>query len=262
MGTYNRQFTDGKMGDRKRQDSWRGRNYQYEPCNADYAVLGLAPYAFPTGVVPSQARVTFPGGDVLMNYLGAGQTILGPQVAAANGLLSVALDQTNNDGAEYLFDSEIGAFGRHTLTIGTSPAAFGKLTFKIDDVSGTDDCAFGLRKAEAFQANIDDYDELVCLNVISGVVTRETILNGGATSSVATGFTWADLATHELSYVANYRGDRQVDVFFDGSYAGKFTFDAGEVIQPFFYLLQAPDLTPVYWSKFEIGYVKDVERGI
>ena len=50
------------------------------------------------------------------------------------------------------------------------------MKFAIADVSDTDDCAFGFRKVEAYQANIDDYDEMAALNVISGDIKIETIL--------------------------------------------------------------------------------------
>ena len=100
----------------------------------------------------------------------------------ANGL-EVAQDQTANDGIE--LTQGINARSKAAYVVGTDKF-YVQARIKLADVSGTDDCAFGLRKAEAYQAAIDDYDEMAVLNVISGDVYIETILNGAATSSTDT----------------------------------------------------------------------------
>ena len=96
-------------------------------------------------------------GDSMFEYhiLGT-QTILGPQLVAAG--LDIGMDQTANDGVE--ITQGILARQKHAFTVGTDGAFYLKVKFTIADVSGTDDCAVGFRKAEAYQANIDDYDEM------------------------------------------------------------------------------------------------------
>lgn len=125
-----------------------------------------------------------------------------------------------------------------------SAAFFASLTFTITDVSDTDDCAFGFRKVEAFQAAIDDYDEMACLNVISGDIKSETIINNAST--VVTDLTapssgdWADGAVHTLK--VKVAADGAVTYELDGiapTGAVAYSFDAGEVVTPFFYLKHA-----------------------
>jgi hypothetical protein len=62
----------------------------------------------------------------------------------------------------------------------------------LSDVDGTDDCAIGWRKAEAYQAAIDSYDEMAAINVIAGAIKIETILNNGTTATTDTTDTIAD----------------------------------------------------------------------
>ena len=125
-----------------------------------------------------------------------------------------------------------------------SAAFFAKLTFSIADVSDTDDCAFGFRKVEAFQANVDDYDEMACMNVISGDINSETIINGAST--VSTDLTapssgdWADGAVHSLK--VKVAADGAVTYELDGTAptgAVAYSFDDGEVVTPFFFFLHA-----------------------
>lgn len=269
MGSYNRHFNDSSVNERKHQNRWRARNYQYEPCNANYPVMGLTPYAFPTGATGTFGRWCVPGGDVLMHYKGAGQSILGPALDATTGKMSIALDQTSTEGVEYIFNSiqlsSLTVFPRQNRIAGVSGASFGRVSLTLEDVSGLSECAFGLRKVEAAQANIDDYDEMAVLNVQNGVINRETILNNGATVTTATGQTWADGATKELSWRlgrADAGGGRVCELFVDAIACGRFTFDNNEVLQPFLFLLQAADLSQVYINYFELGFLADVERGV
>jgi hypothetical protein len=200
-----------------------------------------------------------------MNYKGAGQTILGPSVGSANGKLSVALDQVDTEGVEYVFDSILGGVtnvGRQAYLVGTSNPRFGKLKVQLEDVSGLVEAAFGLREAEAFTANLDDYTDLACLNVQAGIVNRETITNNAATVTVDTGLTWADAAEKTISYTIGLGGAGRVKFYVDGVFAGEYDFTSGLVLEPFAFYLQGADLSEVYWSQFEFGAVRDVERGV
>ena len=131
-------------------------------------------------------------------------------------------------------------------TVG-SDAFYAKLRFRIDDVSDTDDCLFGFRKVEAFQAAVDNYDEMAAWNIVSGDIKTETVINNATT--VTTDITsgggdaagnWADEGIHSLEVKVSSAG--AVTYAIDGetpSSAVAFSFDAGEVVTPFGYHLHA-----------------------
>lgn len=179
------------------------------------------------------------------------QTIVAPSLGTYG--LNISMDAADNDGAEFCLG--INARNRGVFTVGTSPAFFARMKFRITDVSDTDDCAFGFRKVEAYQANIDDYDEMAALNVISGNINIETILNGGATTTTDTTDDWADTATHELAVYVSAAG--VVTYKIDGlppSTTAAFTFDDAEVVVPFFYFLHAASSTAgIELIEFECG---------
>jgi hypothetical protein len=183
----------------------------------------------------------------------AAQTIVCPQLAATG--LDVELDGTDNDGAEYCWG--ILAQNKAVFTVGTDPAFYARIKFEIDDVSDFDDCAFGFRKAEAYQALIDNYDEMAAFNIISGVVYLETIINGAATVTTdTTEPDWADGGVHELEVRVSAAG--VVTFLYDGAVptvTKAFTFDDGESVTPFFYFLHAASAaTGLIFMEFECGY--------
>ena len=146
-----------------------------------------------------------------------------------------------------------GREGVDRFTVGKQ-AFSAELTFSIEDVSGTDDCAFGFAKVEAHAAAIDNRDEMAVLNVISGDINIETILNNGATTTTDTTDNWADTATHSLKVAVDIAG--AVTYKIDGNdptTTAAFSFDIGEVVTPSFYMLQAGDLTgAVVFEKFVV----------
>ena len=171
-----------------------------------------------------------------------GQAIDKP--AASTSGMDYTYDQTDNDGIELrMSDSTVkGREGVDRFTVGKQ-AFEAELTFSIADVSGTDDCAFGFAKVEAHQAAIDDRDEMAVLNVISGDIKIETILNGGSTSTTDTTDNFADGETHALK--VKVAKDGAVTYQINGaapSTTATFSFDIGEVVTPSFFLLQASDL--------------------
>ena len=180
------------------------------------------------------------------------QTITAPVIAA--GGLDVGMDQTADDGVE--ITRGITARSPEYFTVGTSPAFYAKLKITITDVSGTDDCAFGFRKAEAYQAAIDNYDEMAALNVIKGAINIETILNNAATSTTDTTDTFADAGTHTLEVYVSAAG--VVTFKIDGaapSATAAFTFANAEKVIPFFYFLHDTDVAgSVLLSQWEVGY--------
>ena len=169
---------------------------------------------------------------------GAGQTIVKP-VWASTGL-DIGLDQTDDEGVE--ITQGITALSKGYFTARTDECFF-RVKFNIADVSGTDDCAIGFRKAEAYQANIDDYDEMACINVISGDIKIETILNNAATTTTDTTQNWADGETHTLEVRVQASG--AVTYVIDGAAptaTAAFSFDSAEKIVPFFFFLNAADI--------------------
>jgi len=166
--------------------------------------------------------------------LGAGQTLLAPVLTATG--LDVSMDLTADEGIE--MTQGILSKSRHSFIVGTNGPFFFRLKFKIADVSGTDDCAVGFRKAAAYTAAIDNYTDFAVLNVISGDIKIETALNNAATTTTDTTDNWADAATHTLQVDVSAAG--VVTYKIDGvapTATAAFTFDSADVVIPFFYFL-------------------------
>lgn len=174
------------------------------------------------------------------------QHILGTQTILFAGMTTTGLDvgsmdQTADDGMELC--PGINSLTDQTFTVGTSKAFFAELKLKVEDVSGTDDLAFGFRKREAFQAAIDGYDESAVLNIISGNITIETILNNAATTVTDTTDNLADNGTVSLKILVSDAGvvTYQIDDAAPTVVAA-FTFDTAEVVVPYLYFLQDTDI--------------------
>ena len=154
-------------------------------------------------------------------------------------------EQDDDDGIEWRMHDNTckGREGINSFTVGKQ-AFSAELEFSIADVSGTDDCAFGFAKVEAHAAAIDDRDESAVLNVISGDITIETILNNATTTATDTTHNWGDTEIHSLGVFVSAAGAVTYEI--DGgapSTTAAFSFDLGEVVTPSFYLLQAADLS-------------------
>lgn len=217
-------------------DTWR-RRYIFEDFREDVVTakrLGGAA----TGTAGDRNLMKI-GPHAFEYHIKGTQTILAPVLTATG--LDIGMDQTDNDGVEITN----GILSRHhtAFTVKTDGPFFFRVKFAIADVSGTDDCAIGFRKAEANQANIDDYDEMACLNVISGDIKIETILNNAATVTTDTTNNWADTETHTLKVKVDGAGAVTYEI--DGVaplVTAAFTFDSGEVVVPFLFFLHATDL--------------------
>lgn len=184
------------------------------------------------------------------------QTILSP-VQAAGGL-DIGMDQTENNGVE--LTQGITAASKHAFTIGTDAGFFFRVKLNIANVSGTDDCAIGFRKAEAYIKVIDNYDEAAFLNVILGAINVEHILNGGATGGADTGQTVGDGVDVDLAVIVGEDGVVTFEINGrEPSTTSAFTFDAGEVVIPFVHLLHAaaPVAGVVLIKEWECGYAAD-----
>ncbi len=185
------------------------------------------------------------------------QTILAPVVVSVSegiSALNIGMDQTDDDGVEIcagIINSNPMAF-----KIGDDAAFFVRVCFSIADVSGTDDCAIGFRKVEAYQANIDDYADMAVLNVISGDIKIETIVGGAATVTTDTTQNWADGETHQLevfvsnSGVVTYTIDNEAPTV-----TAAYTFTDNLYVVPFIFFLNSADLAgQVNILEYECGF--------
>ena len=173
-----------------------------------------------------------------------GQAIDKP--AAATTGMNYAYDQTADDGWQWVMSDSVckGREGVDRFTVGKQ-AFSAEIESSTDDVTGSDDCAFGFAKVDVHRAAIDDCDEMAVLNVISGDIYIETVLNNGTTSSTDTTDNWADDEIHKLKVLVSKAG--AVTYKIDGqapSTTASFSFDQGEVVTPMMYYLQDSDLAP------------------
>lgn len=221
-----------------------------------FARATSTPFGNPTGTAGDVNTLQLGNHQLQYHVLGT-QTILGPKRTDTG--LDISQDATDDDGVEYTTGCEdpantvisdtVGS-SRGTFKVGTDPVFGFALKFKITDVSGTDDCAVGFRKCEAYQAAIDNYDEAAFLNVILGDINIESILNNAATVTTDTTANWADAETHTLAVYVDSDGSLSQDgtvgkVYYniDGAKPSttpttRMKFDSGELVQPFFFFLQ------------------------
>lgn len=228
-------------------------NYQYENWKAipiTAAKAGGASSGTATNVLYTP--------NLYLEYQPKGtQTILAPVVVSISegvSALDIGMDQTDDDGVELcagIINSNSMAF-----KIGDVAAFFVRVRFSIADVSGTDDCAVGFRKVEAYQANIDDYADMAVLNVISGNITIETIVGGAATVSTDTTQNWADTETHQLAVFVSNTGvvTYQIDNAAP-TVTAAYTFTDALYVVSFMFFLNAADLAgQVAILEWECGF--------
>jgi hypothetical protein len=190
------------------------------------------------------------------------QTTVSPISNAAG--MDYSYGNTNNLGVQWALADPVAkeyhsSGPRIDRYVVGSDAFFCELRWSIADVDGADEMAFGFRKVEAFQAAIDDYDEMACLNSISGDIKSETILNDGATTTTdltsPSSGDWADGATHKVKVLVSAAGavTYKLDETTPGA-AAAFSFDSGEIITPFFYYLNDSNVAgAVVLQKFKHG---------
>jgi hypothetical protein len=175
------------------------------------------------------------------------QTIVSPVTTltpTGYGGLDVTLDETLADGVEIAFGSSLGAIARGKLAfkIGTDRPFFARLRVYLADVSGGI-VYFGFRKVEAFQATslvtYTDYATLG-LNADLGDIVSATQVNTGGQVTTDTTLNWVDATSRELKILVGGGpgvASGVVQYFIDGDRQlapPTFTFDAGDVVIPFF----------------------------
>lgn len=210
--------------------------------------------AAPTGTTGAVNIMNTQGEFMEQFVMGAGQTIIAPRMSTS-GLL-VSLDLTDDEGAEYNWGARANA--KHAYTIGTSAAFFLEWAFTAADVSGCDPVGIAFRKVEANNGTMESYTDFafIGLSVTDGPnIWIKTRLNSGAVTNTDTTDTWVDGATHTLRI--NVSASGVVTYLIDGvapSVTAAFTFDAGDVVMPFFELLHGTTAPgAINWGRFRAG---------
>jgi hypothetical protein len=171
------------------------------------------------------------------------QTILSPSLST-NGL-AITQDLTDNDGIE--LTCGITARGGLAFVVGTDKAFYVRVVAVLADVSGCDPFFVGFRKAEAYQADWNDYADAAYIGVVGGGadVKTSTIVGGAATVDTDTTDDVADAAqvTFEVRVsaagVVTYRrklsasGTKAVPTT-----VAAYSFTSGLTVVPSIYFLQ------------------------
>ena len=186
---------------------------------------------------------------------GSGETITAPSIASiSQGIsgLNPELDLTNDEGIEIC--AGILANNPSAFQTATSSPFFFRARVLITDPTLTDNCAFGFRKAEAYQADINDYTNMAVLNIITGDIKIQTILNNASTVNTDTTDNWTAGATNDI----------EIDVDQDGAVTyminqqeptvtAAYSFPEDTTVVPFFYFLHNSTNTDVI--TFDIDFV-------
>jgi hypothetical protein len=143
------------------------------------------------------------------------------------------------------------------LTVGDAKFFF-KAKIKIDDISDVTELWVGFRKAEAYQADPDNYDEMCAFNIgkdADGQIEIHTILNNGATSETDTTLAdWVDGDENTLLIIVDTTGKCSFQI--DGAeptVVANFSFDDNEVIIPFVALTAETGDPGVSISQWQVG---------
>ena len=201
--------------------------FQFQPVSVGKIGVGAA-----VGAAGSE-NLMFTGANVFEYHIIGTATILSPTRISTG--LTIGLDVEDNDGIEIC--AGILAGNGSSFKVGTDGPFHFRCTFDVADVSGSDNLMVGFRKAEAYQAvALDDYDEMAAFDVVSGDIKTATVINDGTTVNTDTTEDWADLATHclEVDVALNGAVTYKIDGVAPGTTVA-YSFDAGEVVVPFFY---------------------------
>lgn len=155
----------------------------------------------------------------------------------------------------------VSALSSAAYTVGSFPqgkSIFCQVKFKIDDISDVTEIFYGFRKAEAYQADPDNYDEMCSFNVgldLDGQIEIHTILNNTATVETDTTLAdWADAGEHTLRIelspvgIASFQYDAAVPTV-----TASFDFDNAEVLIPFFHMNSEIGDPGVSISQWQVG---------
>lgn len=228
--------------------------YVYEDFKGHFAKRkSAADDGEPTGTA-GDVNVLIGGKNTFEWHVIGTQTILGP--ARTSGGLNLCLDAENNDGIELTLGNEqpantvisnVAGATRGTFVVGTDAPFFVAFRATIADVTGLDVYMVGFRKAEAYQAVIENaYDEMAAFNVVSGDIYTSTILNNASNVDTDTTDNWTDATAKTLMVICDSDGSLSQDGTVGKCYfcidgvpptteaSSRFKFDSGEIVIPFF----------------------------
>jgi hypothetical protein len=203
----------------------------------------------------------------------------------ASGNLAFPLDANRTDGPtaqELSFGITAGA--GPAVTVGSflsGKSVFLEANIAIADIADLDQLMIGWRKAEAYQAEPDNYDELFAWHVgetgatvAEGQLNIMQILNGGGTTYTDTTETdWADTkayrlrmevandgaCTFKITAAAASHAAAATAALAEPTVSAIVSFDSGEVIVPFFFYenTSATDAGDpgITMSDLQIGYM-------
>ena len=180
-----------------------------------------------------------------------GAKAAGSSVTGNDNGVNYSYDATNNECIQWsLADANSTGYtkGREAqkYTIGDFPF-YARVKLTIEDVSETDFCGFGLRKVEAFQADVNDYDEMVAMNCNAGDIQVASIKNNASTAvqvNLDGGTNWVNREIHTFTVGVSKSGYCEIE--YDDvpkPMNPTFTFDNGDVVTPFFYFLHSTNST-------------------
>jgi hypothetical protein len=147
---------------------------------------------------------------------------------------------------------------RAAFTVGTDADFYMEATIKVDDISDVTSMFFGWRKAEAYQADPESYDEMAAFQIggtADGQINIWTIQNNGATTKTDTTLTdWIDAGEHTLKVIVRKNG--KVEFYYDSAVptvTQAFSFDSGEVVVPYLHLDGETGDAGVSISSWKVG---------
>ena len=221
-----------------------------------------------TAAVTTDAKINvhnYPDGLQLHMRNEQAQSIFGP-VANASGM-DYACDQAEDDGYDLTMANETtgGIIGKSAFTA-QGPAFFASLKFSVANASGADLFGFGLRKTEAQVdgAAFTAYDTYGAIGwnetAASPNIDLFAEVNGANASATDSTIDFAD--TNTKTFMVKVSDAGVISWFIDGteydgtSTAAYKTFDDGDIVTPFFSVLQAATAQSgsIVLQELKVGY--------
>ena len=252
---YNQNTTGNKF------DATIDKKYNYKLYGIPVVAGAGTAHALLAGTDDQSWTHTHDSGLVLYgNYVGA-NTVDEPPGNALG--VQYSMTDTDNIGCQWTVGPLLagGLEGYDIFTVGSTalpkPAFYFKVHMSLPDVSGTDDCHVGFRlQSDGVETTGVAYTDFASLNIDGGTVKYETnINNGGATSASsgetigdADGFHWYEVRVSKAGLASFYMDGAQLTTN-DPSV----TFDAADIVTPWFYFRNHTTLTDCIIDEIEFG---------
>lgn len=189
--------------------------------------------------VDTEVNILNVGDGIMFEQYNMGtQTIIVPIMETAG--LEIGLDKTENDGVQY--DLGITSRSRCVYTARTD-ACFVECTVALADASGVDPFYIGFRKQAARNSTLGSYTDYFVLGVEGTAnpnkIQFQTNLNNAGAATTDSTDTWADAASKTIRVNVSAAGVATglIDGASPTTEPAAFTFDDGDVLMPFIYLL-------------------------